>query len=273
MAEADQTAGPDPSKPTTAGVYDVYLGGSNHTQLERETAEKLRSLMPDVESMAWANRSFHQRVARWLAEQGVRQFLDLGAGLPTQDNTHQVVHRVAPDARVVYVDVDPRTAELGQQLLADSPNCSVVMADLCEPEDVLASPGVRELVDLSQPVGVLCTAVLHFIADDSDPWGIMRRYVDALAPRSYLALTHITADKQAAGPVQAISSIYRGANQMIYFRNREQVEWYFSGMELVPPYEGADPRLTFMGIWGSEDPVQADDDVGRWAYAGVARRP
>src|SRR5690606_4720587 len=113
-------------RPTTAGVYDVYLGGSHHTQLERATAEKLSSLMPEVESMAWANRSFHQRVTRWLAEQGVRQFLDLGAGLPTQDNTHEVAQRVAPDARVVYVDVDPRTAELGQQLLANSPNCAVV---------------------------------------------------------------------------------------------------------------------------------------------------
>lgn len=273
MTEAEQATGTEPAKPTTAGVYDVYLGGSHHTQLERETADKLRELMPDVESMAWANRSFHQRVARWLAEQGVRQFVDLGAGLPTQDNTHQVVQRVSSDARVVYVDIDPRTVSAGQRLVADSPHVAVIEADLREPEDVLARPELRGFIDLTQPTALLCTAMLHFVSDDADPWGMMKTYVDAMASGSYLAVTHITADKQAAGPVQAISSIYRGADQMIYFRNREQVDWFFTGMDLVPPYEGADAKLTFMGIWGCEDPVVADDDIGRWAYAGVARKP
>ncbi|MQA04025.1 MAG: hypothetical protein GEV07_15290 [Streptosporangiales bacterium] len=273
MTEAPESSAVSSDRPTSAGIYDVYLGGANHSVVERETAAKLRELLPDVEAMAWANRSFHQRVTRWLAEQGVRQFIDLGAGLPTQDNTHQVAQRVAAEAKVVYVDIDPRTAAAGRGLLADSANAAVVMADLCEPERVLGSREVRELIDFEQPVGLICTAVLHFIGDEKDPFGVIRTYMDALPSGSYLALTHITADKQPSGPVKAISGIYRGAGEMIYFRSRELVDLFFAGLDLEPPYENADPKLTFMGIWGCEDPEEADDDVGRWAYAGVARKP
>lgn len=262
------------SGPTAAGLYDAYLGGTNHSLAEKEAAEKLRAAMPELEATAWANRAFHQRSARWLArEAGIRQFIDLGAGLPTQQNTHEVVQQEAPGAHVVYVDFDPRTVELGSKLVAADQDTAYVESDLAEVDYVLDHPTLRGLIDLQQPVAVLASAVFHFISDQQDPWSIARHYMDRLAPGSYLALNHVTADKQRPGPVQTIYSIYRSADTMIYFRNREQVEWFFNGLQLVPPYEGAEPRVTFMGLWFCDDPVEADDDTSRWFYGGVAKKP
>jgi O-methyltransferase involved in polyketide biosynthesis len=272
MSEADQLASAETSKPTAAGIYDAYLGGTHNTKVEREAAEKLRQGVPEVEAMAWANRSFHQRAVRWLAEQGIRQFIDLGSGLPTQENTHQVAQRVAPESRVLYVDHDPRTSQLGKELVADSPNIGFIMADLTKPDAVLNHPERQRLIDLDQPVAVLATAVLHFIRDEDDPWGVVKAYVDETAPGSYIVLNHITADRQPRDKVQTLYAIYRSANEMIHMRNREQVEWFFRGLQLMPAYEGADPKVTYLGIWGAEDPVAADDETSRWAYCGVARK-
>ena len=273
MSEADHLTDAENAKPTAAGIYDAYLGGSHNTKLEREAADKLRQGVPEVEAMAWANRSFHQRAVRWLAEQGIRQFIDLGSGLPTQENTHQIAQKVIPDARVLYVDHDPRTSELGAQLVADSPGIGFIQADLSKPADVLDHPERQRLIDLDQPVAVLATAVLHFIRDEDDPWGLVAGYVDAIASGSYVVLNHITADRQPREKVQTLYAVYRGANEMITMRNREQVEWFFRGLVLEPAYEGGDRKLTYLGIWGSEDPVAADDDTSRWAYCGVARKP
>lgn len=271
MTEDERASGAGSARPTAAGMYDHYLGGTNNTLAEREAGDRIRAVMPDLEATVWANRSFHQRAARWLAEQGIRQFIDLGAGLPTQENTHQVVQRVAPDARVVYVDIESRTAELGEQLVAESENTTFVLADARDMDAVLGGAG--ELLDLTRPVGLVATALIHFISDDDDPWGLFAKYMQQLAPGSYLALSHITADRLPREPVRTILDIYRSAGEMVYFRNREQVEWLFEGLELVPPYEGADRKVTYMGLWGCEDPVAADDDTGRWCYVGVARRP
>ncbi|HEX6445998.1 MAG TPA: SAM-dependent methyltransferase [Streptosporangiales bacterium] len=274
MTEAEQATGVERDTPTAAGLYDAYLGGKNHSLAEKEAADKLRAAMPELEATAWANRAFHQRSAKWLAsEAGIRQFIDLGAGLPTQRNTHEVVQEIAPDAHVVYVDFDRRTVELGSRLVADDPNTAYVESNLDQVDYVLDHPTLRGLIDLDKPVAILASAVFHFIADEQDPWGIAKRYMDRVASGSYLALNHVTADKQRPGPVQTIYSIYRSANTMIYFRNREQVEWFFEGLQMVRPYAGADPQVTFMGLWFCDDPIEADDDTGRWFYGGVAKKP
>jgi hypothetical protein len=261
------------AKPTAAGLYDAYLGGRHHTPAEHEAAEKIRAALPELVEVIWANRAFHQRSARYMAEQGMRQFIDLGAGLPTQDNTHQVLQRVAPGARCVYVDFDQHAVELGRELIGDDPDTRFVQADMIDVDGVLKNPEVRELIDLSEPVGLLASAVFHFIRDEDDPWGVARRYVDALAPGSYVALSHATSDRNPAGPAQAAYSVYRNADTMIYLRNREQVEWLFAGLDMIAPYEGAAPRVTYVGMWFCEDPAEADDDSARWFYAGVARKP
>jgi hypothetical protein len=138
---------------------------------------------------------------------------------------------------------------------------------------VLSHPQTRELIDFGQPAGLLMTAVVHFVGDSSDPWGLVARYMAALAPGSYLALSHVTADQKPPAAVRAILDIYAGATERIYMRTRAEVERFFAGLELVPPYEGAPAAVTYVGEWGAEDPALADSDGSRWCYGAVARRP
>lgn len=271
--EAERAPDAGARKVTAAGLYDHYLGGTNNTAEEREAAARIRAVFPELEGTVWANRSFHQRAARWITQQGVRQFIDLGSGLPTQDNTHQIVQRVAPETCVVYVDYEPRTVELGNELMADEPNIAYVLADARNVDDVLGAPAVRELIDLNQPVGILATAVLHFVSDDEDPAGMVAKYMDQLVSDSYIVLSHVTADRQPRERIKTFLDIYRAAGEMVYFRNKEQVEALFDGLELVPPYEGSEGKLTYIGVWGADDPVEADDDDGRFGYVGVGRKP
>jgi hypothetical protein len=275
MTEAQQVPpGVDPDTPSPARLYDYYLGGTENFQADRDAAEQIRALMPELADAAWANRGFHQRAARWLAgTPEIRQFLDIGSGLPTQNNTHQAVHKVAPDARVVYVDNDPLVQVHASALLADAGNTRFITADARDPESVLGHPQTRELIDFGQPVGLLMTAVLHFVADGSEPHGLVARFMAELAPGSYLVLSHITADQKPPAAVQAILGIYANATEQIHMRTRAEVERFFDGLELIPPYPGAAPAMTYVGEWGAEDAELADSDGSRWCYGAVARRP
>jgi hypothetical protein len=266
--------GVDPAVPSPARLYDYYLGGTINFPADQQAAERLRSDLPEISDMAWANRGFHQRAAKWLAaERGISQFLDIGSGLPTQGNTHQVVRQVAADARVVYVDNDPMVRAYAGELLTDSHLTTFIFADLRDPAQVLGNRQLREVIDFTQPVGLLMTAVLHFVADSADPWGLVAQYTEALAPGSYLALSHVTADNVPERGVQTGLSVYQQATENIYLRPKAEVERFFTGLDLVPPWPGEPPRLVFFGEWGAEDPRLADSDGSRWGYAGVARRP
>jgi trans-aconitate methyltransferase len=266
-------AGVDTSRPAPARIYDYMLRGQNHFEADAEAAERILSAVPEIRDCAWSNRGFHQRAAKWIAEQGVRQFIDIGSGLPTVGNTHEVVQKVIPGARVVYVDHDPMVAEQGSQLLADDSSTRVICADLREPETILEHRDLRELIDFSQPTGVLLTAVLMFVSDSSNPWGLVARYVDALAPGSYLALSHLTDDYKPPVTAERFRAVFDGATERLYFRSRKQIARFFDGLAMVSPYEGAEPALCYTGIWGAEDPVLADSDGARWLYCGVARKP
>jgi S-adenosyl methyltransferase len=274
MTEAEQVPpGIDPTTPSPARLYDYYLGGSANFAADRQAAETIRARMPELADAAWANRGFHQRAALWLARScGIRQFIDIGSGLPTQNNTHQAVQKAAPDAHVVYVDHDPLVRVHSDALLTGEGTTKIITADLRDPDGVLNDPQMRELIDFGQPVGLLMTAVLHFVADGSNPRGLVARYMAELAPGSYLALTHITADQKPPAAVRAIVDIYSGATEQIYMRSRAEVERFFSGLELVPPYQGAPAAVTYVGEWGAEDPALADSDGSRWCYGAVARR-
>jgi hypothetical protein len=275
MTEAEQVPpGIDPAKPSPARLYDYYLGGTDNFEADRQAAETIRARMPELADAAWANRGFHQRAALWMASfPGIRQFIDIGSGLPTQNNTHQAVQKVTPAARVVYVDNDPLVRVHANALLTGEGSTRVITADLRDPDGVLNHPDTRELIDFSQPVGLLMTAVLHFVADSSDPWRLVSRYLAELAPESYLALSHITADQKPPAAVQAIVGIYEGATERIYMRTRAEVERFFVGLDVVTPYEGAAAAVTYVGEWGAEDPRLADSDGSRWCYGGVARKP
>jgi hypothetical protein len=266
-------AGVDPGKPTPARMYDYFLGGTNNFEVDRELGERLKALVPEIGDSAWANRSFHQRAARWMADHGLRQFIDIGAGLPTQGNTHDLVQQVAPEARVVYVDNDPMVLAHGSALLGDSANTKIILADLRDPDSMLSHPELRALIDFGKPVGLLVTGVLYFVADESDPWGLVASCVAALAPDSYVALSHLTADSKPTRAVAESKDVYARGTESIYFRSKAEVERFFTGLELVPPYAGAGPVVTHVGLWGAEDPELADTDDSRWLYCGLARRP
>jgi S-adenosyl methyltransferase len=274
MIDPPAPAGVDPTKASPARLYDYFLGGTNNFAVDREIGDRIRALLPELTDIAWANRGFHQRAALWLAkERGIRQFIDLGSGLPTQGNTHEVVQRAAPGCRVVYVDYDPMVTAHAAELLTGNGDTAVVGADMRDPDTVLGAPALRDLIDFSKPVGLLLTWVLHFLPDSADPWGLVRRYVSELASGSYVVVSHGTWDRK---PIQAANSAreaYGKSTERGYPRTREDIERFFEGLELVPPYPGAEPRVAFPGEWGAEDPELADSDGSRWSWCGVARRP
>lgn len=272
-AEPPVPPGVDPEVPSPARLYDYYLGGRINYRADREAAERIRAGLPEISDMAWANRGFHQRAAKWLAQScGITQFIDIGSGLPTQGNTHQVVGAVTPLARVVYVDNDPMVRAFAGELLTGR-FTTFVFGDLREPDQVLADRLLRSLIDFTEPVGLLMTAVMHFVADDLDPWGLVSRYVAALPPGSYLALSHVTADNVPPQAVRTGLAEYAKATENIHLRPRADVQRFFAGLDLVPPWPGGEPRLVFMGEWGADDPETADSDGSHWGYAGVGRVP
>jgi len=264
--------GVDPTKPSPARLYDYYLGGHNNFEVDRKAAEALRQSLPALSDAAWANRGFHQRAAAWLAtEARLRQFIDIGSGLPTVGNTHQVVQRIDPAARVVYADIDPMVAAQSAPLLGGAENVTLITADLRDPDALLGHPAVRSMIDFTEPTGLLMTAVMHFVADDRDPWGLVARYVAALAEGSYLALSHATLDGLPPLAVHAMVATYANATEQLVLRPRAEVERFFAGLEMVRPYAEAADGLTFVGQWGAVDPASADSDGSRVLYCGVAR--
>ena len=265
--------GVDPTRPSPARLYDYYLGGTCNFPADREAAEKMKVLVPDIVDAMLANRGFHGRASVWLAEHGIRQFIELGSGLPTQNNTHDAVHKVAPGARVVYVGDDPMVIAHGGPLRAGDGTTALIEADWRDPAAVLGHAGLRKLIDFAEPTGVLITTFIHFVPDESDPWGLVASYMAAVAPGSYLALSHGTYDNILPSFIQAGVDFYAQATEQVHLRSKAGVERFFDGLELVPPYPGAGPAVTYAGLWGAEDPVAADTDGSRGIYCGVARRP
>ncbi len=266
--------GVDPTIPSPARLYDYYLGGTHNFQADRDMADKLQAATQgDLKDAVLANRGFHIRAAAWMARQGIRQFLDIGSGLPTQNNTHETVQAVDPATRVLYVDNDPMVGAYATMLLAGDGTTALVIADLRDPDAVMASRRLRSMLDLGRPMGVMMTAVMHFVADDGDPWGLVSRYMAAVAPGSYLALSHGTADKMDPSAIRTGEDLYSRSTSNVHFRSREQVERFFAGLELQAPLPGAKPEVSYAGLWGAEDPSAADTDGSRAIYCGVARRP
>jgi trans-aconitate methyltransferase len=267
-------AGVDPGRPAPARIYDYLLSGENNFPADREAAERITAVVPELRDCAWANRGFHQRAARWIAQQGIRQFIDIGSGLPTVGNTHEVVHRVDPDCRVVYADNDPMVREQASDLLTDQDGVRVILADLRDPDRVLGHPDVRGLIDFSQPAGLLMTAVVHFVADEHDPQALLGRYLDALAPGSYLALSHLTDDHKPPRAVHEFCRVFDHATEQMHFRSRPDVERLFTGLDLIPPHKAeTEGRLCYAGDWGAEDLALSDSDGSHWLYCAVAQRP
>jgi hypothetical protein len=183
-------------------MYDYLLGGKDNFAADRAAAEQLLAVIPDVAAIAADKPAFLGRAVRYLTSKGVRQFVDLGSGLPTRCNVHEVAQQNAPGTRVVYVDYDPVVAVHGRALLASGGDVAVLHADLTEPSSILEHPGLLRVLDLSRPVGLICASSLHFVADEADPWGIVARYRDRLCSGSYLAMTHAPSRVPGEDPEQ-----------------------------------------------------------------------
>ena len=254
----------DPLVPHPARVYGYWLGGKDHYPADREVAEEVIRRRPQVVAGARANRAFLALVVRYLtAECGVRQFLDIGTGLPAPNSTHQVAQSIAPDSRIVYVDNDPLVLVHARALLTSNPqgSCGYVEADLRDTSAVLA--GAAQTLDLSRPVAVLLLAVLHFLADSDDPAGVVAALTRRLAPGSFVVISHLTADF-APGPVGAAVEAYRAlVPSPLAARSHAQVSALFGGLPLVPP--GVVPITEWRPATVSPLPHAAD------LYAGVAR--
>jgi S-adenosyl methyltransferase len=259
--------GIDSSQPNVARIYDYLLGGKDNFAADREAAKRLIQAIPDVAAIARDNRSFLGRVVRYLAiEGGIRQFLDLGSGLPTQANVHELAQGVAPEARVVYVDNDPMVASHGEALLASGDQVSMTFGDLRDPGGILRHPDVLGLLDLAQPIAVLCTSTLHFIADEAEPNQIIAEYRDHMAPGSYLVITHGTLEDDPAGEGGKAEDIYRQASSQLHVRPLSDVLRFFEGFELI------EPGLTWITEWRPE-PGTAPTGRQHSMRGGVGRKP
>lgn len=255
-------------QPHTARMYDYYLGGKDHYSADKEAAEQVVAIWPGVRVAAQENRAFIHRVTRFLAHAGIRQFLDVGTGIPTEPSLHQVAQQVAPNARVVYVDNDPIVLAHAQALLVSTPqgHTNYVSADVTTPEEILDAPGLRETLDLTQPVALSLNALMHFVPDEQDPYGIIDTLMDALAPGSYLVMTHVTPDFDPT-TIATVVDIYRRSDLPCQVRSREEFMRFFQELDLV------DPGVEVPHGWrldGIARPKTIDAQVS--AYAGVARK-
>jgi hypothetical protein len=260
-------------KPATAArMYDYYLGGYHNFRADQEAAERVLDQFPHLTWVAKVNRAFLGRAVRYMVGQGIRQFLDLGSGIPTEGNVHEIAQKAAPDARVVYVDIDPVAVAESLEILEGNDRATAIRADMRAPEAILAHDSVRRLIDFNQPTGLLLAAVLHFIPEDDTAYSLVRYLLDALAPGSYIAISHIASESFVPGDrMTAATAVYeQQTSTPVDSRSKSDVERFFAGTDLVEP--GV--------VWGNEwrpapgDPVIHDDDPQKkGVWAGVSRKP
>ncbi|GHH66375.1 hypothetical protein GCM10018781_20220 [Kitasatospora indigofera] len=259
--------GVDTSKPHSARIYDYWLGGKTNFAPDRAMGEAIGQAIPGIRTMAKENRAFQGRAVRHLVrEQGIRQFLDLGTGIPTSPNTHDIAQAIAPETRVVYVDNDPIVLAHARALMVGDPSgrTSYIHADLGRSEELLADPALTSTLDLEQPVGLLLIAVLMLIADEDDPWGKVAALRDALPSGSCIALTHPTQDFDPEA-VRRVEESARQGGMTLVPRTREQVARFFDGWELLEP--GVSPVMS----WLPDGELTADPETAYY-WSGVARK-
>ena len=272
MSRHQPTWAPDPAEtevPSAARMYDYYLGGSCNFAADRALAEQYIAKLPEIRAISWANRRFLRRAVAFLAGQGIDQFLDLGSGMPTVGNVHEVARALNPASRVIYADVDPVTVAHGTHLLAGLEGVAYLHADLRDTAGTLAAVRKDATLDLTRPVAVLMIAVMHFVPEEDGPASIIEDYLGAVAPGSYLAMSHATNDYQPAAMREA-GGVYRKASHSMNFRSRQEIAQMLTGTDLV------EPGLTDVIRW-RPDPDDLDPyggDVTRYhLLAAVGYRP
>ncbi|WP_328535970.1 SAM-dependent methyltransferase [Streptomyces sp. NBC_00344] len=268
MADLGPTADPiDTTKPHGARMYDYYLDGKDHYEVDQEAAAQVETIFPTARICAKTNRQFMHRATRWIAAHtDVRQFLDIGTGIPTQPNLHQIAQQNHPESRIVYVDNDPVVLRHAQALMRSSPEgrTAYIQADVREPDSITSADLLHRTLDLSRPVALSLNALLHFVPDTYRPYDIVEHLVGTLAPGSYLILSHCTPDFDPE-PWEKILEVYRSGGIETQVRTRKEVLRFFEGLAFV------DPGLVSPLHWRPDgDPLPGATDASVSFYAGVA---
>ncbi|MFJ2827942.1 SAM-dependent methyltransferase [Streptomyces sp. NPDC087263] len=257
----------DISAPSVSRIYDYYLGGSHNFEVDRDAARRAMEFMPGLPKIMQANRAFMRRAVRFATGEGITQFLDIGSGIPTFGNVHEIAQESRPGARVVYVDNDPVAVAHSQAVLEGNDDADVIAADLLKPREILASSQVQRLIDLNRPVALLLVAILHFVEDADDPYGAVAELRDALAPGSLLVVTHASYEgiplpqEQAEGTVD----VYKNIRNPLIMRSREDVARFFEGYDMV------EPGLVPMPKWRPDTAPEDEDPYSFSGFAGVGR--
>jgi hypothetical protein len=258
----------DTTKANIARVYDYWLGGSHNFRADQDVARAMIAVDPNIRAMMRANRAFLGRAVRYLVrEAGIRQFLDIGSGIPTEQNVHEVAQAAASGSRVVYVDNDEIAVAHSRLMLEDNPDAAVIQADLREPDKILADPETQLLIDFTQPVALLLLAVLHFVPDGADPAQIMATLRDAVPPGSYLVICHACRDVRPDTADNATAVYTSRVAAQLRVRTRDEIAALFEGFTLV------EPGLVWIPEWRPDSPADVPENPEQfWALVGVARR-
>ncbi|MUT93903.1 SAM-dependent methyltransferase [Streptomyces sp. Z38] len=253
----------DITVPSVSRMYDYYLGGSHNFEVDREAARKAMEFMPGLPKVMQANRAFMRRAVRFAVSEGVTQFLDIGSGIPTFGNVHEVAQVADPEARVMYVDRDPVAVAHSKVVLEGNDRADVLAADLRKPQEILGSDEVGRLIDLNRPVALLLVAILHFVEEADDPYGAVAELRGALAPGSMLVLTHATYEGIPLPPERAEGAVdvYRDMRNPLIMRTRDEIARFFEGYDMV------EPGLVPMPRWR---PDTAPEDEDPYAFSGLA---
>jgi SAM-dependent methyltransferase len=256
--------GIDLDRPNAARMYDYALGGSHNFAVDRAMVERVEAMMPGSSLIAHVNRAFLHRAVRFCLDAGVRQFLDIGSGIPTVGSVHEVAQAVDPASRVVYVDVDPVAVAHSRAILQGNEQATAIPGDLRHPAEILADPELGRLIDCGQPVAVLLIAVLHFVPDEDDPAGLVRQLYERLAPGSHLAISHGCPEDNPAA-AEAVRTVYKETSTPLALRGRDEVARLFGGFEPV------EPGITWVTSWRPEL-FERDEPERRELLVGVGRK-
>jgi SAM-dependent methyltransferase len=252
-------------RPSSARMYDYFLGGWHNFAIDRQAADAAAAIYPDFPLVMRANRAFLYRAVRFLAQQGIDQFLDIGSGIPTVGNVHEVAQRLNPASRVVYVDIDPIAVAHSEAILQGNAQATIIQADAREPERILEHAAVRPMFASGRPVAVLLAAVLPFIADGDVAQRVAKVFRDALPPGGYVALSHGTHDSLPAPVIDQLLRLYAGTTNPYATRTQTEIAAYFDGLDLVAP------GLVLTPLWRPDRPddLLLDDPVRAAIFAGV----
>jgi S-adenosyl methyltransferase len=256
----------DMDTPNAARIYDYLLGGACNSAADREMARRIVAAMPEAPHVTRVNRAFLRRSVRFLVDSGIRQFIDIGSGIPTAGNVHEVAQRMDPGCRVVYVDRESVAVVHSQLLLQDNELADVVHADVREPADVLTAPEVTALIDFDEPVGLLMFALLHHVPDNAEPAALLAVYRDVLSSGSYLALSHVT-DEGVSDHILAAHELYTANSTPVTLRNRAEIA------RLVDGFDPVDPGIVYVPMWRPDCPEDSQYPEEAAIYGVVARKP